>query len=48
MTDDLQQAVSTEVLDNRAEWSTPEVRRMSAGNAEADVNTADDGSAFVS
>jgi hypothetical protein len=48
MTDYLQHAGSAEVLDQRAEWSTPEVRRMSAGSAEADFNAADDGATQTS
>jgi hypothetical protein len=48
MTDNLQPAGSAEVLDQRAEWSMPEVRRMSAGSAEADFNINTDGSTQTS
>ena len=43
MTDTFQRADSAEALDQRAEWSTPEVVRMSAGSAELDFNGPDDG-----
>ena len=43
MTDNFQRANSTEALDQRVEWSTPEVVRMSAGSAELDFNGPDDG-----
>lgn len=48
MTDNFQRADSAEALDQRAEWNTPEVVRMSAGSAETDFNAADDGATQTS